>query len=135
MTTPEPAFLDSNVLFSAAHRPTTVLHRLWTFPDLQLLTSQYAVQEVERSLDPARLPALRRLLEAVSEVPTPAPGARPLPSGLVLPAKDEPIFLATAAAGAGLLLTGDRRHFGPFFDQRFDGVLIVDVAAFLRSRA
>jgi len=134
MTAPDPAFLDSNVLYSAAYRPTSVLHRLWTFSDLRLLTSRYAIAEVERSLDPARHSALWSLLDATIEVETPPPGTQSLPPQLILPPKDEPIFLAAVAARASLPLTGDRRHFGPYFAQRHNGVLIVDVAASLRDR-
>jgi len=39
------AFLDANVLYSAAHGPRSILRRLWTLPDAELITSLYARNE------------------------------------------------------------------------------------------
>ena len=44
-------FLDANILFSAAYRPTSRLLQLWSLPDVELLTSPYAVEEARRNLD------------------------------------------------------------------------------------
>jgi uncharacterized protein len=131
---PDLIFLDANVIFSAAYRPSNELRRLWSLPDLTLLTSPYAISEVERNLPTTRHADLHFLLQAITLVPTPSPGIRRLPPMLVLPAKDVPIFQAAAAAGATHLLTGDTRHFGAYFDQRFEGVLIVTPRTFLQSR-
>jgi predicted nucleic acid-binding protein len=127
-------FLDANVIFSAAYRPANELRRLWSLPDLTLLTSLYAMSEVERNLPPTRHADLQFLLQKVTLVPTPSPGVRRLPPRLVLPAKDVPIFQAATAAGATHLLTGDKRHFGAYFDQRFEGVLILTPRTYLQSR-
>jgi hypothetical protein len=37
------------------------------------------------------------------------------------------------AAGATHLITGDMRHFGPYFGQRVLGVLVIPPARYLRS--
>lgn len=43
-------FLDANVLFSAAYRVETPLRSLFTLPDVQLVTSVYALEEAQRNL-------------------------------------------------------------------------------------
>jgi hypothetical protein len=99
-----------------------------------LLTSPYAVDEVLRNLPSTRLADLQALLETVSLFSAPALKETPLPPGLTLPAKDVPIFQAAALAGSTHLLTGDKRHFGPYYGSRFDGVLILSPRAYLESR-
>jgi predicted nucleic acid-binding protein len=131
---PDRIFLDANVIFSAAYRRTTELRRLWALPDLTLLTSLYATSEGERNLHPTRHSDLQVLLQAITLVPTPQPGDRPLPSTLVLPAKDAPIYQAAAAAEATHLFTGDRRHFGAYYGQQFERVLILTPGTYIRSR-
>jgi hypothetical protein len=49
-----------------------------------------------------------------------------------MPAKDVPI-LAAAAAGADLLITGDRRHFGHLFGRTLEGVTVLGLAEALRQ--
>lgn len=131
---PDLIFLDANVIFSAAYRPANELRRLWSLPGLTLLTSHYAIGEVERNLPPIRHADLQSLLQAITLVPTPSTGVGRLPPRLVLPAKDVPIFQAARAAGATHLLTGDKRHFGAYFDQQFGGVLILTPRTYLQSR-
>jgi hypothetical protein len=55
-----------------------------------------------------------------------------LPKNLSLPEKDAPIFLAAVAARATHLLTGDLRHFGPYFGRTIGGILILPPATYLR---
>ena len=56
-------FLDANVLHSAAWRPKSALHRLWRRDGVELLSSQYAVDEARRNLEtPAQRGRLTRLL-------------------------------------------------------------------------
>ncbi len=131
---PERAFLDANVIFSAAYRTATSLRRLWSLPGVALLTSQNAVTEVQRNLPATQFAELQHLLEGITLVPTPEPGSRPLPANLVLPAKDIHIFQAAAAAGATHLLTGDKRHFGDYYGKTFDGVLILTPGSFLQAQ-
>ena len=46
-------FLDANILVSAAWRPHGGLLALWALPDIQLLTSAYAIVEADRNVDSA----------------------------------------------------------------------------------
>lgn len=43
-------FLDANVLYSAAYSRDAGLQRLWKLPQVELLTSAYAVGEARRNL-------------------------------------------------------------------------------------
>ena len=125
-------FLDANILFSAAYREGAGLRKLWEIPGVALLTSGYAVEEARRNLDtPERRERLEGLLAAI-EIVMEAPRT-PLPNGVGLPEKDEPILRAAIAAGATHLLTGDLRDFGHLFGRRVGGLVVQTPSAFLRS--
>jgi uncharacterized protein len=125
-------FLDANVLFSAAYRPGAGLLRIWELPRVRRLTSTYALEEARRNLtDPAQLARLQDLvdaLEVVGEV-----SDELLPPEVILPEKDQPILRAAIRAGASHLLTGDVRHFGPYFGQTLAGVRILPPGEYLRE--
>ena len=129
-------FLDANVLFSAAYAPENCFLELWQRKGVRLLSSDYAVQEVQRNL--TRLACLKRLkrLVAVMEV---VPGyAIDVPENASLarlPEKDRPILAAAINARATHLLTGDRRHFGEFYGKRISGVLIQSPAQYLHHKS
>jgi hypothetical protein len=132
-------FLDANVLFSAAYRPAaflngTGLNRLWRLEHVRFVSSGYAIEEARRNLDDDdQLMCLKVLrAEHLNEVEDVTEG--PLPEGIALPEKDRPIFLSAIRAGATHLLTGDRAHFGPYFGQTIQGVLILPPADYLRAR-
>ena len=59
-----------------------------------------------------------------------------LPKAVVvsLPQKDWPIFSAALAACATHLITGDVRHFGPYFGKAVHGILIMTPARYLKTR-
>jgi len=126
-------FLDANVLFSAAYRLEAKFLKLWQLPDLQLVSSRYAVGEAQRNLKHAdqrvRLEALLRSLRLVPEAPN-----RGLPAGVDLPAKDVPILLAAICANATHLLSTDLKHFGPHYWKVFEGVLILRPADYFLMR-
>lgn len=127
-------FLDANVLFSAAYRPGSRLSLLWALNDVELLTSDYAVEEARRNLDdPAqqeRLDQMIRLLWVCTATEThTAPSTEPS-----LHEKDRPILAAAVQCNATHLLTGDMRHFGPLLGQRIEGVLIQTPGKYLASR-
>ncbi len=127
-------FLDANVLFSAAYKPTSRLRELWTLPHVTLLSSSYAVAEAEVNLAKARTDAvqeLEALLEQVVVVKILDTGA--LPEGVTLVEKDRPILLAAISVKASHLLTGDLRHFGHLFNIRIEGVLILPPAEYLKK--
>lgn len=126
-------FLDANILFSAAYRSRARLQRLWQLPDVDLLTSPYAVAEARRNLSDryqrARLTRLVRRLTVTAE-----PESGPLPTEIRLPDKDRPIFLAAQQARAGFLITGDVAHFGPYFGHTVAGVTILAPAEYLARK-
>jgi uncharacterized protein len=123
-------FLDANVLFSAAYKPDARVRRIWKLEDAVLCSSRYALEEARFNLtdDGQR----RRLRELAGEIQLYEPVDRPIPPGIVLPEKDEPILLAAIEARADYLLTGDFRHFGLYFGKRIEGVLIASPAQYIR---
>lgn len=123
-------FLDANVLFSAAYRPDAGLLRLWKIKDVLLCSSRYALEEARINLDEedqrtrlTKLSAAVRLFDA---------GQRKLLRGISLPDKDVPIVLAAIEARASHLLTGDIRHFGPYFGKKIADITIVLPGEYLR---
>lgn len=125
-------FLDANVLFSAAYRPDAGLRRLWRLPRARLITSAYAAEEARRNLsDPGQRRELEELLGSVEVVPTAAPTDHPLFLTMELADKDRPVLLAAIGAGATHLLTGDFRHFGPYYGKRIEGVLVLPPGEYL----
>jgi hypothetical protein len=131
-------FLDANILFTAAHRPSGksafVIEKaregFW-----QVVTCQLAIDEARRNLEakyPKAVDSFDRLLKDVGLVPTIVGPRCPID----LPKKDIPIFLSAWRSGATHLLTGDLRDFGRFMNQpkKTRGVLIQTVAAFLEGQ-
>lgn len=126
-------FLDANVLFSAAYKEGAVCAALWRLPDVELITSGYALEEARRNLAvPDRLERLGALAERMRIVPTPA--VAEVPKGIELPEKDRPILASALASGATHLLTGDLRDFGPYFGKRVGRLRIVATRQYLKSR-
>jgi predicted nucleic acid-binding protein len=124
------AFLDANVLFSAAYREASGLKRLWKLPGAELFTSAYASEEARRNLQSDQRARLEDLLARTRIVPE---SDAPLPSGVRLPDKDIPILKAAIAAEATHLVTGDVKDFGRYLGQKIAGVLIVTPADFVRG--
>ena len=105
---------------------------MWKLPDVELVTSGYAVQEASRNLaSPDQRERLENLVLGVRLV-TAIPGVE-LPESVRLPDKDRPIILAAINAGASHLLTGDLTHFGEMFGTSISGVLILRPSEFLRA--
>ena len=128
-------FLDANVLFSAAYRSDAGVRRLWTAPNSELVTSDYAIEEATRNLaDADQRERLDGLLESVEIVP-----ARVLDPDLrgdvQLRDKDWPILSGAVAAGATHLITGDVRDFGSYFGQKVLGILILPPSKYLQGRS
>jgi predicted nucleic acid-binding protein len=125
-------FLDANILFSAAYRPNAGLLKFWRLPDVQLCSSRYALEEARSNLTEAaqrhrldRLSADLSFFDSASHQP---------PRGVNLPEKDIPILLAAIEAHCTHLITGDLRHFGPYFGKKLSGILILLPAEYLRLR-
>jgi predicted nucleic acid-binding protein len=126
-------FLDANVLFSAAYRECSGLLKLWEVPEAQVITSRYAAAEARRNLSTreqqTRLDAILERTDLVDES-----DPRTIDDEKRLPEKDRPILRAAVLGKATHLITGDFSHFGRFFGERLQGVLIVPPADYLRSR-
>lgn len=125
------AFLDANVLFSAAYRERGGLSGLWKLKQVQLLTSSYAAQEAANNLDQeSHLSRLRTLLADVEIVGSGTGMSATF--GIVLPDKDRPILAAAIESKADFLLTGDIRHFGRYFNTVICGIRVLQPAQFLK---
>lgn len=127
-------FLDANVLFSAAWSEASRLHLLWELERVELIASEYVIEEARRNLDTFDARArLKALVERVRIVP-----GQPdviLPRDLTLREKDRPVLAAAMGARATHLITGDRRDFGPYLGRALAVVLVLTPAAYLSGRA
>src|SRR2546429_728132 len=125
-------FQDANVLFSAAYRSDAGLLELWKLRKAVLCSSRYALEEVRINLsNEVQRARLVRLAEKVQFFDAPQ---RELPRGVALPEKDVPILLAAIEARATHLLTGEVRHFGSYFGQRIEGILVLPPGEYLRRQ-
>ena len=132
-------FLDANVLFSAAYLPESGLLELWRLPkaqQVQLVSSLYAVEEARRNLagleQQERLEALlSKMQTSETQVVESIEPSAPIP--IELPLKDRPILSSAIAVKATHLLTGDFKHFGAYYGQSIQGVLILPPAAYLQQ--
>jgi uncharacterized protein len=128
-------FLDANALFSAAYGSGSRLLELWSFEDIELVTSHLALEEARRNLLLHRADGIPILDDLASKL-TVVLGTRtgPPPNGIELAEKDAPILLAATDHGCTHLLTGDKHHFDALFGLRIAGVLVQTPAQYLRSR-
>lgn len=126
------AFLDANVLFSAAYGSTGLrtLWRLAVAGRLELLVSSHVVEEARRNLAREHIPALDELVARL-EVVVQAPPSLSCP--IDLPPGDREAFLSAVASRASHFLTGDLRHFGPYLGKRVAGVRIQRPGEYLRA--
>jgi len=128
-------FLDSNVLFTAAHNPkgkAAFTIELGEAGQYLLFTSDAAYEEAKRNLAvkyPDCLPLLHDFIDRITLFV--ADLSAPFPAGL--PLKDAIIFQAAVACRATHFLTGDLRHFGPFMNQpaATNSIIIQTVSEFL----
>ena len=122
-------FADSNIVFSASHQSPNNFEAYWSIPEVDILTSQYSIVEVNRNLKTAEQRARLWHLIYRSHL-VPEGDLVVLPPGISLPAKDEPILRAAIAGRADLLVTGDARHFGTYYNQRVGDLVIVSPVTF-----
>lgn len=123
-------FLDANVLFSAALSPEGAASNLFAFAGAGACepgTSAFVVAEVTRSLRVKAPEAVDRGERSIASVGIVVEAdARLLDRiDVQLPAKDRPILAAALGCRATVLVTGDRRHFGPSFGRRFGGTVVL----------
>src|SRR3989337_2513651 len=120
-------FIDANVLFAAAISPEGRSAALFLLAErglCELVISPYAVTEARRNVEARYADALgrrERLLRNVTTVPEATPSRAAWARRQGLPEEDAPILAAAADAGAEVLVTGDRAHFGPLFGQTIGG--------------
>ncbi len=127
-------FIDANVLFAAAISPEGRSAALFLLAErglCELVTSPHAVTEARRNVEARYADALgrlERLLRNVTTVPEAAPSRAAWAHRQGLPEEDAPILAAAADAGAEVLVTGDRAHFGPLFGHTIGGVRVLRLA-------
>lgn len=127
-------FVDANVLFTAAYSSNGKAAFLIENLCSVIITSDYAVEEARRNLSvkkPTMLATLEQMLSEIEIVASVHSDVCPI----VLPKKDQPIFLAALKAKATHLLTVDVKDFGPHMNQpeKSAGIIIQTVAEFLAS--
>ena len=124
-------FLDANILFSAAYRPNAGLLKFWKLKNVILCSSRYALEEARINLtEEAQRHSLSGLARRIQLIEA---SSREIPSGAFLPDKDAPILMAAIEASATHLITGDTRHFGPYFGKRIEGILVLSPSDYLKS--
>lgn len=129
-------FLDANVLFSAAYKPSSRLTLLWKLSNVQLVSSDYAVKEAEINLGRVKFEAIKvleTLLKDIEQLHTDT--LKPLPPNVFLVEKDAPILQAAITTKATHLLTGDVKHFRNLYGNTIEGVKILLPAEYLTSKA
>jgi predicted nucleic acid-binding protein len=112
---------------------TAGVARLWRLQDVELVTSNFGIEEARRNLpDAERIDRLASLLEQVRviEATMPDPASR---SEIDLPDKDWPIIGGAIAARATHLITGDARDFGRWFGRKLFGILVLTPGQYLRT--
>lgn len=128
------AFLDANVLFSAAYIENCRLLQLWKLRQVTPVTSLYAIGEIGHHI--AHPDQQRRLDELIAKTRIVSEAdVRLIPHEVGLPAKDRPILAAAIAGGADCLLTGDKAHFGRLYNRRISGVQVLSPSVFLERNS
>jgi len=128
-------FLDSNVLFTAAHNPSgkaALIIDLGTQGHWEVMSCSYAIEEARRNISikfPDSLKRFEALMARVIKVPSRL--GRNCPA--ILPEKDRPMLEAAIQCKASHLLTGDIKDFGPIMNKPSltDGVIIQTASEFL----
>ena len=134
---PPRLFLDANVLFSAAYSSEGRSHALFELARENvclLISSRYAFEEAERNLlmkNPEVMKRFYLLMKQIRFIPEGPPQMQQKAQALRLHPEDSPI-LAAAVGHADLLVTGDRKHFGPWFGKTMLGLKIQSLAEALK---
>jgi uncharacterized protein len=129
-------FLDANVLFSASYKPSKLI-KLWEMPNIQLITSEYALEEAYRNLEIIRkesLPTLEFLVKTLEISKEVIDKSLNLYSDIKIVDKDKPIIVSAIFSKATHLLTGDKKHFGDILGKKIRGVLILTPSDYMQSK-
>lgn len=129
-------FLDANILFSAAKSKGAVrvfLSQLRTGGHT-LVADAYVIGEARRNLEAKFPQALQDFESLLTELDVVAGVCDALPEMIAakLPQKDRPVLAASIRHGCEILMTGDKTHFGPFYGQSIQGVMIHAPASLAR---
>jgi predicted nucleic acid-binding protein len=128
-------FLDANVLFSTVYRPDSKFRMLWSFKEVELITSLYALAETQRNLQTSQQKKdLENLAKKMTILET-YPDTHSALNKIQLHEKDVPILLGAIAAKATHLLTGDKMHFGKLYGKSIEGVLILPPAEYWKAKS
>ena len=107
------------------------LLRLWKLKRITLISSLYALEEARINLtDDVQRDRLTRLSRSIDFFDVPSSD---LPQGVSLPDKDAPIVLAAIEGKATHLITGDIRHFGPYFGKKIQSILVLPPGNYLKK--
>jgi len=128
-------FLDSNVLFTAAHNPSgkaALIIDLGIQGNWEVMSCSYAIEEARRNISikfPDYLKRFEALMGTIIRVPSRS--GRNCPA--LLPEKGRPILEAAVQCKASHLLTGDIKNFGPIMNKPSltGGVIIQTTSEFL----
>ena len=129
-------FLDANILFSAAKSKGAVrafLLQLRTAGHT-LVVNGYVVGEARRNLETKLPQALKDYESLLIEIEEVARVSAYLPERIApeLPQKDRPVLAAAIHHQCEILMTGDKTHFGSFYEQNIEGVAIHSPASLAR---
>ena len=129
-------FMDANVLVSASWLPITRMQRFWALENVELVTSEYAITETERSLpNKEQLDRFHHFAARLRIIEDGTYEHIHLPDWVSIREKDVPIMQAAIAAQTTHLVTGDKHDFGDYFGQTIEGVEIIQPAEYLRRHS
>ena len=99
-TSVDRVFLDANVLFSVGYLKGSRLGQLWRLPKVDLVTSEFALEEARRNLLAYRADGISQLeaLAAQLAVVAEAPATVQIPGDVEVAEKDMPILAAAVSA-------------------------------------
>ena len=129
------AFLDANVLFSAARSQggagRGIIELAQILPGIDLLMTEYALDEAERNLrqkSPESLPGFRHLKPTIKVCRAPPADleSRVSKAAPLVPRKDLPILAGAVYAGVDWLATYDDDHFGDLYGKEIHDVLVLE---------
>jgi predicted nucleic acid-binding protein len=133
-------FLDANILFLAGYSRTSPVHdliKLARAGRCELVASGYTVEEARRNLAVKGPDGAVEALDATLADVTTVAEARSPSSKIAADAElsdpaDVPVLAAAIQCRADVLVTGDRRAFGPHFRTRLAGVEVLVLRDALR---
>lgn len=130
-------FLDANILFSAAKSNGALRGFLLQLKSTghTLVADGYVIGEARRNLEMKFPQSLEDFSTLLQNVETHAGASAPIAPDLapLLPEKDRPVLAATIHHRCGILLTGDKTHFGPLYGCTIRSAEIHSPASFARK--